>query len=94
MDESFDHSSASELRRLRVVSVMDYLSETTPFNKLSVTDICKAANISRTSFTAFSKTSSMPPTGTSTPCPASGTSNAAGPSPGTTRASSRFRDSS
>lgn len=50
MDEAFDHSSANELRRLRVVSVMDYLSETTPFNKLSVTDICKAANISRTSF--------------------------------------------
>ncbi len=94
MDEAFDHSSANELRRLRVVSVMDYLSETTLFNKLSVTDICKARTSPARASIVSSKINLMLPTGMSTPYHASGTSNAAGPFLGTTQASSRSRASS
>ena len=35
---------------LHIVSVMDYLSETTPFADLSIADICKASDISRSTF--------------------------------------------
>lgn len=41
---------AADFERLRIVSVMDCLCEQTPFNKLTVTDICQQAQISRTSF--------------------------------------------
>ena len=37
-------------RKLHIVSVMDYLSETTPFADLSIADICKASDISRSTF--------------------------------------------
>lgn len=45
-----DASRARNLERLRVVSVMDELCAGTPFTKLTVTAICDAAGISRTSF--------------------------------------------
>lgn len=45
-----DSSRARNLERLRVVSVMDELCANTPFTKLTVTAICDAAGISRTSF--------------------------------------------
>ena len=36
--------------RLRIISVMDYLSETTTLDALTVADVCAAADISRASF--------------------------------------------
>ena len=35
---------------LHIVSVMDYLSETIPFEELTISDICKASDVSRASF--------------------------------------------
>lgn len=45
-----DASRTRNLERLSVVSVMDELCADTPFTKLTVTAICDAAGISRTSF--------------------------------------------
>ncbi len=41
---------ATNFERLRIVAVMDCLSETTSFDKLTVIDVCRQAKISRTTF--------------------------------------------
>ncbi len=49
-EELFAHDTDSNFERLRIVSVMDCLAETMPFDKLTVTAICSQAKISRTTF--------------------------------------------